>query len=197
MWEKAEKHLSKDKYIGPLIKKYGHCKISPSKKKDYFNDLVDAITSQQLSGKAASTIFNRVKEKCGGNITPEKLKESETEELRKCGLSYAKCSYVKNLTENVINSELKVKILDKLSDEEVMKELVVVKGIGAWTAEMFLMFSLARQDIFPVDDLGIQKGIKLLLKRNLSPQKLAQFAIRWKPYRTPAAWYIWKILDND
>lgn len=197
MWKKAEKFLLKDKYIGPLIKKYGPCKIRPSKKKNYFIDLVDAITSQQLSGKAATTIFNRVKEKCGGEITPEKLMKLNKEELRKCGLSYAKCSYVKDLAQRVKSSKLKVESLDKLPDEEVMKELIAVKGIGRWTAEMFLMFSLARPDVFPVDDLGITKGIEKLLKKSVNPQKIAKFAERWKPFRTAAAWYIWKIIDND
>lgn len=196
MWKKAEEFLKKDKYIGPLIKKYGPCKIKPGKKKNYFIDLVDAITSQQLSGKAATTIFNRVKERCGGVVTPEKLIKFKTEELRKCGLSYAKCSYVKDLAEKVKSQKLKINILDKLPDEEVMKELITVKGIGRWTAEMFLMFTLARPDVFPVDDLGINKGIEKLLKKNLKPQKLAKFAEYWKPYRTPAAWYIWKLLDN-
>ena len=196
MWKTAEKFLLKDNVIGPLVKKYGHCKIVPGKKKDYFVDLVDSITSQQLSGKAASTIFERVKEKCGGKITPEKLKKIKTEELRKCGLSYAKCSYVKDLADKVLTKKLQVNKLEKLSDEEVEKELIAVKGIGKWTAEMFLMFSLARPDIFPADDLGIRNGMKKLLKRQLKPQKIAKYAIRWKPYRTAAAWYIWKALDN-
>ena len=196
MWKKAEKFLAKDKYIGPLIKKYGPCKIKPSKKGDYFLDLVDAITSQQLSGKAAKTIFERVKAKCNGTITPEKLKDLKTEELRACGLSYAKCSYVKDLADNVIDKKLKVKKLDKLSDEEVERKLITVKGIGKWTAEMFLMFSLARPDVFPVDDLGIRKGVEKLLGKPLKEDKLAKHAERWKPYRTIASWYIWKILDD-
>ena len=196
MWNKAEKFLLKDKIIGPLVKKYGHCKIAPSKKKDYFVDLVDAITSQQLSGKAARTIFERVKEKCGGEITPEILKKLKTEQLRKCGLSYAKCSYVKDLAEKVLTGQLKVRKLDKLPDEEVLKELIAVKGIGRWTAEMFLMFSLARPDVFPVDDLGIRKGTAKLLKRNINSQKIGTFAERWAPYRTPASWYIWQSLEN-
>ena len=196
MWEKAERFLSKDKHIGPLIIKYGPCKIKPSKKKDYFLDLVDAITSQQLSGKAAKTIFERVKAKCYGKITPEKLKDLKTEELRSCGLSYAKCSYVKDLAERVISKKLQVKKLDKLSNEEVERELIAVKGIGKWTGEMFLMFSLARPDIFPVDDLGIRKGTDKLLGRPVKSDNLAKYAERWKPYRTIASWYIWKSLDN-
>ena len=120
----------------------------------------------------------------------------KTEQLRKCGLSYAKCSYVKDLANKVLSGELKVKKLDRLSDEEVLKELIAVKGIGRWTAEMFLMFSLARPDVFPVDDLGIRKGTAKILKRKINPQKVGIFAQRWTPYRTAASWYIWKALEN-
>jgi len=196
MWQKAEKFLAKDKYIGPLIKKYGPCKIKPSKRKDYFVDLVDAITSQQLSGKAARTIFERVRVGLGGEILPENILKTKDEKFRSWGLSRAKTLYVKDLAARVKDGRLNVEKLDKLSDEEIVQELIAVKGIGRWTAEMFLMFSLARPDTFPVDDLGISKGMSKLLKRALSTEKMGQFAIRWKPYRTLAAWYVWKIVDN-
>ncbi|KKU12424.1 MAG: putative DNA-3-methyladenine glycosylase [Candidatus Woesebacteria bacterium GW2011_GWA1_45_8] len=197
MWEKAEKALLKDKYIRPLIKKYGPCKIRPSRKKDYFTDLVDAIVSQQLSGKAARTIFERVKVGLGGQITPDNLLKTKDEKLRSWGLSRAKTLYVKDLAQRVKSGELKVRKLDKLSDEEVLRELIAVKGIGRWTAEMFLMFTLARQDVFPVDDLGITKGMKKLLNKTLSPERNGIFAIRWKPFRTLAAWYVWEAVDNN
>jgi len=196
MWSQAEKFLSKNKIIGPLVKKHGPCKIKPRPKKTYFEDLVDAITGQQLSGKAATTIFNRVKDKCGGKITPEKLIKLKTEELRSCGLSYAKCSYVKDLADRVQNKKLKVNILEKLSDEEISKELVAVKGIGQWTADMFLMFTLGRADIFPALDLGIKNGVKKLTKKDLKPKELLEFGTQFAPYRTVAAWYIWASLDN-
>lgn len=186
MWSEAEEFLSRDKYIAPLIEKWGHCAIKPIKKSLYFEDLVDAICSQQLSGKAAKTIFGRVKTFLV-KITPENILLADTEDLRKCGLSYAKCKYVKDLALKTKNEELKVKNLDKLSDEEIIKELTAVKGIGRWTAEMFLMFSLARPDIFPVDDLGINKAMKKLKLKNSD---------RWKPYRTVASWYLWRSLEN-
>ncbi|MFZ5932561.1 MAG: DNA-3-methyladenine glycosylase family protein [Patescibacteria group bacterium] len=195
MWEKGEKYLSKDKYIGPLIKKYGPCKIRPSKKKDYFLDLVDAIVSQQLSGKVAKTIFQRVKLGLK-EVTPKNILKTPDSKFRKWGLSRQKISYVKDLADKVLKKEVKIDKLDKLPDEEVARELILVKGIGRWTAEMFLMFSLARPDVFPIDDLGIQKGITKLLKRRVSSQKIGKFAERWKPYRSLAAWYIWEIVDN-
>ena len=109
MWDEAEEFLLKDKFIAPLVKKWESCTISPIKKSAYFEDLVDAIISQQLSGKAAKTIFGRVKDKFDGKITPEALCLIDTKDLRKCGLSYAKCSYVKHLSENIKNLKLKIK----------------------------------------------------------------------------------------
>jgi DNA-3-methyladenine glycosylase II len=186
MWSEAENRLSKDKYIGPLIKKWGHCAIKPIKKQKYFEDLVDAICSQQLSGKAAKTIFERVK-KLLVKITPEKVLIADEQDLRGCGLSWQKVSYIKDLATKVSNKDLDILILDKLPDEEVINKLVAVNGIGRWTAEMFLMFSLARPDIFPKDDLGIQKAMKNLKIKNPN---------RWKPHRTVASWYLWRSLEN-
>ena len=196
MWDKAEEFLLKDKYISPLIKKHGPCKIKPSRRKDYFLDLVDAIVSQQLSGKAAATIFNRVKLGLGGKVIPEKVLKTSDSKFRGWGLSRQKTSYLKDLAQKVKGEDIKIKKLDKLPDEEVVKELVAIKGIGRWTAEMFLMFTLARPDVFPVDDLGIKKGIEKILKKPLNSLKMAKFAERWKPYRTPASWYVWKVIDN-
>ncbi len=197
MWQEAEKFLKKDKYISPLIKKWGSCTIKPIKKSLYFEDLVDAICSQQLSGKAAKTIFGRVKDSLGGKFEPETILKTDTEELRKCGLSYAKCSYVKDLADKVIKKELQISKLDNLPDEEVINELVAVKGIGRWTAEMFLMFSLGRADIFPIDDLGIKKGFEKVTGRPWDKIKSAKFAQKqWSPYRTVACWYLWRSLEN-
>jgi DNA-3-methyladenine glycosylase II len=197
MWDKAEAFLLKDKYIGPLIKKWGHCTISPINKIDYFQNLVEAITNQQLSGKAASTIFGRVKLLCKGSFSPEAILKLSEAKLRTAGLSFAKIKYVKDLASKVKNGELEIHKLDKLPDEEVIKELVAVKGIGRWTAEMFLMFSLARPDTFPVDDLGIQKGFEKVTGKKWDKVKSAKFAEKyWKPWRTVASWYLWRSLEN-
>ena len=196
MWGAAEKILLRDRYLGLLIKRYGPCKIKPSKRTDYFLDLVDAIVSQQLSGKAAATIFGRVKEGLG-KVVPAKILSTPDAKFRGWGLSRQKTSYLKDLAQKVKEGDLKIEKLDKLPDEEVMEELIAVKGIGLWTAEMFLMFSLARPDIFPVDDLGIQKGITRLLGMRISSQKIGKFAECWKPYQTVASWYVWKVVDND
>ena len=193
--DKSLKFLSKDKYIGPLVKKFGHIDLTPRPKSLYFVNLVRSITGQQLSVKAAATIFSRLEEKLV-KVTPENILEKKDEDLRACGLSFAKIKYIKDLAESVKNKKLKIKKLDKLSVEEVMNELIAVKGIGHWTAEMFLMFTLGTPDIFPHDDLGIRNGIKKLTGKDMGENEMIEFAERWKPYRTTASMYIWESLDN-
>lgn len=195
MWVDAEKFLSKDKYIKALVKKYGTCKIVPIDQKLYFADLVESIVSQQLSGKAAKTIYGRVKNGVG-QITPDNMLKVSDEDFRSYGVSRQKLSYLKDLSQKVKDGTLKIDILNKLSDEEIVRELVSVKGIGVWTAQMFLMFSLGRPDVFPLGDLGIKNGMTKLLNKNLSVDTIGKFSERWKPFRTVAAWYIWANLDN-
>lgn len=187
MWRKAEKFLSKDKHIGPLIKKWGHCTIRPRVHKDYFQSLCGEIIGQQLSGRVADVIFDRFEKALKSKITPEGILKIDGQKLRDCGMSWGKISFVKDLALKTKNGELQTKKLAKLPDDEVIKELVAVKGIGRWTAEMFLMFSLARADVFPVDDLGIKKAMARLKLKNSD---------RWKPYRTVASWYLWRSLEN-
>jgi DNA-3-methyladenine glycosylase II len=197
MWREAEKFLLKDKYIAPLVKRWGHCTIAPIKKPVYFQNLVEAITNQQLSGRAASTIFGRTRDLCKGDFSPEAILKLSEAKLRSAGLSFQKIKYIKDLSVKVKSGNLQIHKLDKLPDEDVSKELVAVKGIGPWTAEMFLMFALGRHDIFPVDDLGIRKGFQKVVGRKLEGEKLAKFAEKhWKPYRTVASWYLWKSLEN-
>ena len=196
MWRKAEKHLKKDKYIGPLIKKYGPCQITPRKHINYFQALVSAIVGQQLSGKAAETIYGRVKEKVKGRITPKKILEVSEQDLRDCGMSWAKVASVRDLAQHVLDRRLHVRSLESHTDEDVMRELVAVKGIGPWTAEMFMMFTLGRQDIFSPGDLGLKKGLEKVTGRKRDPKQMEKFAQRWKPYRTVASWYLWRVVDN-
>lgn len=196
MWDKAEKELSKDKYLAALIKKWGHCAIKPRLHKDYFQSLCGEIVGQQLSGRVADIIFERFKKALKDRITPDTILAIDGQKLRDCGMSWGKVSFVKDLALKTKNGELKTKKLAKLPDEEVIKELVSVKGIGRWTAEMFLMFSLARPDIFPIDDLGIKKGVEKLTKKRLEGPALARFAERWQPHRTVASWYLWRSLED-
>ncbi|KKQ37053.1 MAG: DNA-3-methyladenine glycosylase [Candidatus Woesebacteria bacterium GW2011_GWA1_37_7] len=203
MWEEVEEYLLKDKYIGPLIKKYGHCKIKPKIHADYFQELIGDIIGQQLSGRVADVIYNRLKNKVKGNLTPGKILALNDQELRDCGMAWAKVRSIKDLADKVKNNKLHLTRLDMMSDAEVMKELTLVKGIGRWTAEMFLMFTLGRPDIFPDDDLGIRKGLRLLrtsgsarMKKEMTQEEMVKFVRRWKPYRTVASWYLWALLDN-
>ncbi len=197
MWREAEKFLLKDKDIAPLIKKWGHCTIKKSPRQRYFRDLLEAIVNQQLSGKAASTIFGRVKDLCKGDISPEIILALSGVQLRTAGLSFAKIKYIKDLSTRIMNNELRVMSLGRLSDEEVKKELVAVKGIGTWTADMFLMFSLGRPDIFPVDDLGVKNGFEKVTGKKFDKIGSAGFALKnWSPYRTVASWYLWRSLEN-
>ncbi len=188
MWKEAEDKLQTDKFIGPLIQKWGSCTIKPLKEHQYFEDLIDAICSQQLSIRAAKTIFGRVKDLLA-KITPENILSKTDQELRDCGLSWQKVGYIKDLATKTANGELQVKNLDKLNDEEIITELVKVKGIGKWTAEMFLMFTLGRADILPNDDLGINKALKNLKIKKKDTEK-------WKPFRTVASWYLWRSLES-
>lgn len=198
MWREAEKFLLKDKYITLLIKKWGRCTIKPRIYRDYFESLCNAIVGQQLSGRVADVIFERFKGTLDGKITPETVLKIEGQKLRGCGMSWGKVSFIKDLALKTQNGELQTKKLAKLSDEEVIKELVAVKGIGPWTAEMFLMFSLARPDIFPVDDLGIKKGFEKVTGKKFDKVKSVRFAEKyWAPHRTVASWYLWKSLENQ
>ncbi|OGM25026.1 hypothetical protein A2715_03735 [Candidatus Woesebacteria bacterium RIFCSPHIGHO2_01_FULL_39_32] len=196
MWNEAERVLSRDKYIGPLIKKYGSCKIKPRVHIDYFQGLTGEIIGQQLSGRVADVIFERLKGKTRGRLTPRKLLALSDQDLRNCGMAWAKVRSIKDLAQRVKGRKLHIRKLNELPDDEVMEELIAVKGIGRWTAEMFLMFTLGRQDIFPDDDLGIKKGMRKLLNKELKAEEMSKFALRWKPYRTVASWYLWTLLDN-
>lgn len=171
----------------------------PKKSKDYFADLVDCIVSQQLSVKAAATIYARIEKLCG-QITPKKILSTKHLALRSCGLSNAKVTYVKDLALKATDGTLQLNKLDNMPDEEVIKHLIVVKGIGRWSAEMILMFSLNRPDVFPVDDLGIQNAMikKYGLKKGKRLQaQILKIAETWRPHRTRECKKLWKSLDNE
>ncbi|MBI3190536.1 DNA-3-methyladenine glycosylase 2 family protein, partial [archaeon] len=163
------------------------------KRNDYFNILVLSIANQQLSGKAAMTIYKRLRSLCNGKVTPERIFKLKPSTIRKAGFSYPKVSYIKDLSKKFMNREISPHRFHFQSDEEVLEELVKIKGIGRWTAEMFLMFSLGREDVFPADDLGIKKAIsKIYGVKDTSQKNLDNFSKRWKPYRSYASLYLWK-----
>jgi DNA-3-methyladenine glycosylase II len=198
MWQNAEEFLLKDKYIKPLIKKWGHCTIKPGLHEDCFQGLCGEIIGQQLSGRVADVIEGRLKAKIKGRLTPNNVLSLPDGQLRSCGMAWAKVRAIKDLSQRVKDRKLHIRKLGKLSDEEVRNELVAVKGIGPWTADMFLMFSLGRPDIFPMEDLGIKKGFEKVTGKKWDKDKSAKFAEKsWKPWRTVASWYLWRSLESE
>lgn len=169
--------------------------VKPS---DYFIDLVDSIISQQLSGKAAATIFGRFKKLFKDEkITPKQLLKIPDDAIRNAGISYSKIKYIKGIALEIKNKKLNLKNLEKLSDEEVIDELIKIKGIGRWTAEMFLMFTLLREDIFSIGDLGLKNAIiKHYKLKKVTNEKLLKISKKWSPHRTIASRILWKSLEK-
>jgi DNA-3-methyladenine glycosylase II len=162
--------------------------------------LVRAITGQQLSVKAAASIWQRVVDRFGGTPTPEQILADDPEELRvACGFSRAKVVYLRSLAEHVVSGELELDRLPDMPDEEVMRELTAVKGIGEWTAHMFLMFTLQRPDVLAAGDLGVRNAAMRAygLERPPAAAELKALAEPWRPYRTRASLYLWRSLDNE
>ncbi len=197
--ESAKKHLLKnDKTLSKIIKKVGNCNLKPHN--DYFISLVDAIVSQQLSVKAAASIFKKFSNHFENEITPNKIIETDHEILRSLGLSNAKAKYVKDLCEKVLDKTVDVENMNHLSDEEITNELVKVKGIGVWTAHMFLIFTLGRLNVLPVGDLGIKKAVMNLYGFETLPSEkdVLEISVKnnWSPYNSVASWYLWRSLEN-
>lgn len=196
----AAAHLSAaDPVLAPVIRRVGLCTIRPNT--DYYQELVDAIISQQLSVHAARSIGGRFRDLFGGSFpNPAQILTSDIETLRGIGFSRAKASYVLDLAQHVADGKVRFEHLDTLSNQEVIAELTAVKGIGEWTAHMFLMFCMGRTDVLPVGDLGIRNGIRKLygLTDAPTPQQISELAQQngWHPYESIASWYVWQSLDN-
>jgi DNA-3-methyladenine glycosylase II len=197
-FERARRHLMRrDPRLGELIKKVGRCRLPDSRASSPFASLVRAILAQQLSSKAADTIHGRVVALVGGReaMTPAALLAVEPVALRTAGVSGPKISYLRDLAERVADGRLDLDGLERQPDEDVIAAITSVRGLGRWSAEMFLMFRLNRPDVFPVADLGIVKGVQTLLgmKRRPKPRTMLRAAEAWRPYRSVAAWYLWRI----
>ena len=198
MYSLAKLHFKKaDPILSAAAERHAIANIRRST--DVFRDIVRAVAGQQLSGKAAQTIFGRVEtlvEK--KTFTPEKILLLTESQLRTCGLSHAKASTIFGVARSVTEGKLNMKLLHKLSDEEIIASLRSIKGIGPWTAEMILMFSLGRTDIFSKGDLGLRKGIMRLYKLRKMPsdRTMDKLAKAWSPYRTYAARVLWRVADE-
>ena len=184
--------LRSDKKLGPLIRRIGPCSMRITK--NPFQTLVEAIIYQQLSEASATAITKRFLKLYKKFPTPRQVNNTTDKKLKDIGLSGTKINYMKGLAKLVVKKEIDFGKISKLSDEQVIEELTKIKGIGNWTAQIYLMFCLQRKDVFPVGDLGIQKGIRDLfsLKELPEPKTMEKFSARWKPNRSIACWYIWK-----
>jgi DNA-3-methyladenine glycosylase II len=197
----AEKHLSRrDSALRQIIKHHGECRLQ--KHTRYFETLVNSIVSQQLSVKAAATIFQRfVALYAPAKFPkPEQIIATPDETLRSVGLSGQKLSYIKDLAAKVDDGSVHLKRITKMSDDEIIAELTQVKGIGVWTVHMFLIFSLGRLNVLPVGDLGIRMAIQRLYGFVELPKPAEIEAIaaqnKWQPYLSVASWYLWRSLEN-
>ena len=202
-WTKHDRELMKaDPKLGKLMKEQGP--IHPDRDRrasrpDPYPTLAQAICGQQLSVKAAATIWGRIEELFGGGVpTPEQVIDADPQALRDAGLSWSKVSYFRDLAEHVRDGELDLERLPELPDEEVISELTEIKGIGRWTAEMFLIFHLGRPDVLSTGDLGIRKAAQLAhgLDEMPTPAELDEMGEAWRPHRTLACLYLWRSLDN-
>ncbi len=177
--------------VGPFRMKYGSAE---------FASLLRAIVGQQLSTKAASTIYGRLAEACDGKVVPLAIEGLPDERLRGLGLSPQKLRYVRDLSARTLSGELDFSRLNELPDDEVLARLTAVKGVGVWTAQMFMMFALRRPDVyFPVADLGLRNAIHRVyrLKQPPKPDKMLKIAACWRPYTSIACWYLWRSLDGE
>ena len=195
----ALRHLSHaDKRMEKLIDKFGPPNFNLMN--NYYESLIRSIVYQQLSGKAASIIYERFLDLFVFDIYPEPkdILAVSIETLRSSGLSYQKVNYIRDLSEKWQEGTMNLTDIDSMTDEEISSELIKVKGIGQWTADMFLMFTLGRPDVFPFGDLGIQKGVMILTNMNRLPtqKEMERKTKKWQPYRTVAALYLWKLVDG-
>lgn len=197
---KAAQRLQKnDPHLAPVIALAGNCTIEPHQ--DYYRSLCDSIIGQQLSVKAAATIKKRFRDLFGGTFPePSDILQKSIDELKSCGLSKPKAAYIQDLAQHITDRSLDLTHLSPKTNEAIIKDLVAVKGIGEWTAHMFLMFCMGRTDVLAVGDLGIRNAIKKLYGYDHlpSPTEMNELAQKhgWHPYESIACWYLWYSLDN-
>jgi DNA-3-methyladenine glycosylase II len=203
MYDSAVKHLcSVDPIMADLIAKVGPCELTPDLSRTPYQALVRAVAYQQLHGKAAASIFGRFLAMFpGGKFpTPQEVIETPVEKLTGIGLSRAKAGYVKEIArmafEGVVPGHGHIK---RMTDEEIIERLTTIRGVGRWTVEMLLIFTLGRPDVLPVDDFGIRSGYAIAFRKRKAPApaEILKRGERWKPYRSIASWYLWRAGDLE
>jgi DNA-3-methyladenine glycosylase II len=198
-YAKARRMLARrDPILATLMRAHGPCRLADRQHTDPFKALIRAIISQQLSTKAAATIAARFEALFGAFPTPAQVTAMSDERLRGVGLSGQKTGYLRDLCRRIEEGILPIDALGRMDDEAVIEKLTEVKGIGRWTAEMFLIFRLQRPDVLPVGDLGIVKAVQRAykLRKAPTPDRLTQIGEVWRPYRSVACWYLWASLNN-
>jgi DNA-3-methyladenine glycosylase II len=201
--EEALKFLtSSDKRLGALIERIGPCHLKPKKRRSPFESLVQSVAYQQLNGTAAATILGRVKALYPNKRfpSPEDLLGTPDEKLRGAGLSRAKTAAIKDIARKTLEGIVPTaRAIVKMSNEEIIERLIAVRGVGPWTVEMLLIFTLGRTDVLPATDYGVRKGFAMTYgwKDLPTPKELLAHGERWKPHRTTAAWYFWRALDLE
>lgn len=182
---------AKDKRLAEVIERIGH--IDREVHTDVFQSLIDSIVAQQISGKAAATVWNRMVEGLG-EITPERIAAASAEELQRFGMTFSKARYIHNAGEKVATGELDLEALREMPDEKVCRALCALDGIGVWTAEMLMIFSLQRPDVLSFGDLGIQKGMRMVHHHRRIPRELFEkYRRRYSPYNSIASLYFWEV----
>jgi len=189
--------MFKDPILNRLVKKYGAPNSFKDRTQFLYEELVESIIGQQLSGKAADTIFKRFLALYKDSTFPraEELLKTDVERLRSAGMSYGKAGYIKNIAQAFVDKDLDIKKLRTMSDGEIISELTKIKGVGKWTAEMILIFTFKREDVFSLGDAGLRRAIKNLYKLEKDADIL-RLSEKWKPKRSYACWYLWRSLEN-
>jgi DNA-3-methyladenine glycosylase II len=195
----AVAHLKRaDPVLAAVIARVGPCRFAPRADGTHFDALLRAILYQQLSGKAAATIHERLRAHFGGrDPLPAELLAAPDDAVRAAGVSRQKLGYLHDLARHVVDGSLPLDHVETLDDDAIIDALVAVKGVGRWTAQMFLMFRLGRPDVLPELDLGVQKGVQLAygLRTLPTPKDVVRIGAGWAPYRSVASWYMWRLLD--
>jgi 3-methyladenine DNA glycosylase/8-oxoguanine DNA glycosylase len=201
MHEPAIEHLTKtDKVLERLIRKVGPCELIPRKRCSPFQALVQSVAHQQLNGTAANTILKRVRALYPRRHfpTPDDVLATTDEQLRGAGLSRAKVASIKDIAAKTVEGAVPpARIIAKMPDAEILERLTTIRGVGPWTVEMLLIFNLGRLDVLPATDFGVRKGFAMVFMRDELPKpaELLEHGERWRPYRSIAAWYLWRSLD--
>ncbi|HEV2992377.1 MAG TPA: DNA-3-methyladenine glycosylase [Candidatus Angelobacter sp.] len=194
--KKALAHLKKsDVILASIIERVGPCRITY--REPTFEALARSIVFQQLSTKAARTIYSRFEEAAGGVITPEAIRNLTVGEMRRAGLSKQKIGYIRDLAEHALSGTVDFERLPDMSDEEIIVSLTSIKGVGVWTAHMFLIFALRRPNVLPVGDFGVRSAIRRAYKKRKlpTPKEIEKLAKNWHPYCSFASWYLWRSLE--